>query len=201
MAERFLIIDGYNLMHAAGMARQKYGPGELQRCRERFLGFLVDKLSVAEAAAALVVFDAREPPRGIPHEHRIGGVQVLFAHPIGDADAAIEQQLADHGAPSRVTLVSSDRRLQAAARQCRARFVSSQSFFERLERRRDRIERGSRSAPKAGGNPGAQREQAEDSKNRVHSEPAIPSWEVAYWMKVFGDIPHLDDLNRPASTL
>ena len=29
---RDLVIDGYNLMHAAGLARATYGPGDLERC-------------------------------------------------------------------------------------------------------------------------------------------------------------------------
>ena len=33
MLRRYLIIDGYNLMHARGLARRTYGPGQLERCR------------------------------------------------------------------------------------------------------------------------------------------------------------------------
>ena len=30
-----LIIDGYNLLHAAGLAQKKYGQGELEQAREK----------------------------------------------------------------------------------------------------------------------------------------------------------------------
>ena len=29
------LIDGYNLLHAAGLAREKYGPGDLERALAR----------------------------------------------------------------------------------------------------------------------------------------------------------------------
>ena len=58
MSRPFWIIDGYNLMHAAGMARQHYGPHELERRRNLFLAFLNTHLSEVELPRTCVVFDA-----------------------------------------------------------------------------------------------------------------------------------------------
>ena len=62
MATPFHIIDGYNLLHAAGLGRPTYGPGDLERCRNRLLSFLRTHLRAAERARTTVVFDARDAP-------------------------------------------------------------------------------------------------------------------------------------------
>ncbi len=54
-----LIIDGYNLMHAAGLALRSYGPGELEACRQRLLQLLSDRLPLTQRRRTRVVFDAR----------------------------------------------------------------------------------------------------------------------------------------------
>lgn len=174
MPARFLLIDGYNLLHAAGMARQEYGPGDLQRCRERLLRYLAGKLTPAEIARTTVIFDARDPPPDRPNEVRMRGIQVLFANPGGDADVVIQEWLEKHSAPKRVTLVSSDRVLQRAARRARADFVDSEEFFERLERRR---------------RPGGPHRDDSDAK----PVDGLSAAEAAEWMRFFGDMAGLID--------
>src|SRR5437868_5530965 len=99
MPARFLLIDGYNLLHAAGMGRSEYGPGDLQRCRERLLRYLAGKLSAAEIARATVVFDARDPPPDRPSRQTVRGIKVVFANPGGDADVVIQDWLSHHSSP------------------------------------------------------------------------------------------------------
>ena len=53
MSARILLIDGYNLLHAAGMGKHDYRPGELLRCRVKLLRYLLDKMSIAEVRAAI----------------------------------------------------------------------------------------------------------------------------------------------------
>jgi hypothetical protein len=170
MPARFLLIDGYNLMYAAGLGRQDYGPGDLQRCRERLLKYLANKLSAAEIARATVIFDARDPPPGRSPQQVFRGIRVLFANPGGDADVVIQQWLDDHSSPKRITLVSSDHVLQRAARRLRAEFVDSERFFERLERRRDKDRRSDRLD--------------HDAKPAEELSPS----EAAHWIGVFGDL-------------
>ena len=59
MPARFLLIDGYNLLYAAGMGRATYGPGDLQRSRAQLLRYLFSKLTPAEIARTTIIFDAR----------------------------------------------------------------------------------------------------------------------------------------------
>lgn len=134
MSERFLVIDGYNLMHAAGMARLSYGPGELEKCRERFLGYLARHLTRPQRERTTVVFDAGDAPPGLPRWLTRDAMGILFAERGGDADSEIEELISVHSAPRRIVLVSSDHRLQRAARRRRAAVVKSEAFFSELER-------------------------------------------------------------------
>lgn len=180
MAQSYLIIDGYNLMHAAGMARHKYGPGDLERCRKRVLHFLSQHLSAAERARTTVVFDAADAPPGFPRTAVLEQMEILFAPRGGDADTVIEELIEQHFAPRQIRLVSSDHRLQKAARRRRAKFVDSELFVEQLE------DRAAKRTDSAG-----------------RQEPAIPEQkvtgrtsrdEIAEWLEIFGDIPEAAEL-------
>lgn len=180
MSAGILLIDGYNLMHAAGMAQRDYKPGELFKCRTKLLRFLLGKLSAAEVREATVVFDARDPPPDRPAQVVISGLKVLFANPGGDADVLIQQWLARHPSPQRVTLVSSDRVLQRAARGCRSKFLGSDEFLHDLERRRTPRGRSDSSPANSLRSP-----PFDDSKPAAH----LSASQTAYWLKIFGDLP------------
>ena len=179
MSAGILLIDGYNLMHAGGMAQRDYKPGDLLKCRTKLLRYLLGKLSAAEIRNTTIVFDARDPPPDRPAQVVVSGLKVLFANPGGDADVVIQEWLARHSSPRRVTLVSSDRVLQRAARGCRSKFVGSDEFLHDLERRRAR--QGRSDSTRADSTPGAR---ADDSKPAAH----LSASDTAYWLKLFGDV-------------
>ncbi|HUG89232.1 MAG TPA: NYN domain-containing protein [Planctomycetaceae bacterium] len=167
----FHIIDGYNLLHAAGLGRATYGPGDLERSRNRLLGLLKRYLPPAERNRTTVVFDAGDAPPGMPRELTLDGMTILFAVRGGDADTEIEALIAAHSAPRQIRLVSSDHRLQKAARRRRAVAVDCEVFLERIERRGPVAEETRRReespGPKYGG--------------------AVSSAETEHWLAVFGD--------------
>jgi predicted RNA-binding protein with PIN domain len=171
MTEVFLLIDGYNLLYAAGLGQADYAPGELLRARRRLLRYLVRRLRSHELRRTTVVFDARHPPEGFPHTSMLCGMRVLFATPDGDADAVIEDLIDRHSAPRRLTLVSSDHRLQQAARRRRAAFLDSDAFVDDLERRAATAHE-------------AESEEADDPKETGELSPG----ELAHWESVFGTI-------------
>jgi hypothetical protein len=177
MSGGMLLIDGYNLLHAAGMAQREYKPGDLLRCRTRLLRFLLGKLSAAEIRGTTIVFDARDPPPDRPAQVVVSGLKVLFANPHGDADVLIQEWLSRQASPRRVTLVSSDRVLQRAARGCRAKFVDSDEFLNELSRRRE--PRGSAHSTTA------RSKHADDTKPAAH----LSASQTAYWLRIFGDAP------------
>jgi hypothetical protein len=190
MSAGILLIDGYNLLHAAGMAQHDYRPGDLLCCRTRLLKWLLEKLSAAELRAATVVFDARDPPPDRPAHVVVSGLNVLFAHRDGDADAFIQDWLSRHPSPGRVTLVSGDRALQRAARGCGSKFVGSNDFVRDLERRR-----GSRSSRS-----GKVRSPSDDDLKPAAN---VSASQTAYWLKIFGEVPvvepEVDDQPTTAS--
>lgn len=191
MADPFLLIDGYNLMHAAGMFRESYGPGEFEKWRNRFLEFVSDNLTDAERRRTTVVFDAPASSVHAVSEWNLQGLRVMFAQSDLDADDVIEELIAGHSAPRQILLISSDHRLQRAARKRRGRFVDSEVFASRLAERRDAGERQAAERPPPQKFRGLQSDR-----------------ETAAWLELFGEIPEagklkgrkpkldLDDLQR-----
>jgi predicted RNA-binding protein with PIN domain len=135
MARLFLIIDGYNLMHAAGYGRRQYGPGGLERARNRLLAELGRQIPSELLSDSTIVFDAAEAdardqvdPIAAPSKFR-----VQFTEPGTDADSVIETMLATHSSPKQILVVSSDHRLHKAASRRQARCMDSEEFLKILE--------------------------------------------------------------------
>ncbi|MEZ6132774.1 MAG: NYN domain-containing protein [Planctomycetaceae bacterium] len=129
----YLIIDGYNLMHAAGIARRSYAAGDLQRCRSRLQSELAMRLAPEVLSAAVIVYDAFDSTSNDERNQQQHGVNLLFAAQGEDADSLIERLLQQHSVPRRVIVVSSDHRLHDAASRRRARCVDSEDFWFGLE--------------------------------------------------------------------
>ena len=173
MATPFLIIDGYNLLHAAGLARANYAQGDLQRQRHQLLVRLAGSLSTEERQRCTVVFDAIEAPTGLAREFQHEGIAVLFAEPGHEADEVIEHLVATHSAARNLIVVSSDHRLQRAARSRRAASLDSEAFLTRLSRRDGADQTTSRSS--------------EGSDSAAKPSPTSDP-DVAYWLREFGPI-------------
>jgi hypothetical protein len=173
----FLIIDGYNLLHAAGLARRRYGPRQLERCRAQLLAYLAKHLTRAERERATVVFDAAGAPPGLPRQLSAAGITVRFAAAGKDADDTIEELIAAHSAPRQIWLVSSDHRLQRSAQKRRGTFTDSEDFVQELERR----------------GPISEESQSQSEP------PAVPKQtgetDTERWLRVFGDIPQAKDFS------
>jgi predicted RNA-binding protein with PIN domain len=90
-------------------------------------------LPCADRAKTIVVFDARESPRGIPSEYEFQGIAVRFARDHDEADDLIEELIAAHASTSSLTVISSDTRLQKAARRRKAAFFDSRTWFDSLQ--------------------------------------------------------------------
>lgn len=130
---RFLLIDGYNVIHEAGLARAEYGPGDLARIRHQLLVQLAQKLEFDERKRCTIVFDAIEAPPNLPGRFKHEEIVVVFAKPGHEADELIELLIAQHSAPRQLTVVSSDHRLQTAIRRRRGIAIDSDIFLKQLE--------------------------------------------------------------------
>ena len=133
MAPRFLIIDGYNLLHDAGLARANYRPGELARQRRELLNKLARRLTLEERQRCTVVFDAIDAPPNLASRFVHENITVQFAKPGQEADEVIEHLISQHSAPRRLTVVSSDHRLQNAISRRRGIGIDSDVFLKGLE--------------------------------------------------------------------
>ncbi len=175
----FLIIDGYNLLHAAGLARRKYGPGQLQRCRAQLLAYLAKHLTDSERERATVVFDAAEAPPGLPRQFTAAGIVIRFAAPGKDADDTIEELIAAHSAPRQVRVISSDHRLQRSAQKRRGAFIDSEDFVQELDRRGPISEETDM--------------QPEPLPSKRKDGAKAGETETDRWLQVFGEMPEAKD--------
>jgi predicted RNA-binding protein with PIN domain len=170
-----LIIDGYNLLHVTGIVGRA-GSG-LHGSREALLRFLASAIEPKELPLTTVVFDAAEAPPGLPRTVTHEGMTVRFASDYENADALIEELIAADNVPRSLTVVSSDHRVQRAARRRRASFVDSDIWFGDAVRRRGRSRLSA----------GAARENARPT--------SLTPDEINYWLEEFADAPRDE---RPA---
>lgn len=168
-----LLIDGYNLLNSVGITGREVGLGSLERSRRALLNFLAESLDADEIPNTTVVFDAANPPPGLPRvvDHR--GLTVRFASRYDDADTLIEELIRAETVPRRLTVVSSDHRLQRAARRRKARAVDSDVWYAEVIRRQ---------------------RQRRETTPEVPAKPDVPllEEEVARWLERFGGEAELD---------
>ncbi len=127
-----LVIDGYNLMHAIGLLDQRRGPHVLEKARLALLNTLAESLDPVDLPHTTVVFDAKDAPRHVPSSFEQRGISVRFAAEENEADELIEELIRTASVPRRLTVVSSDHRLQTAARRRRAQAVDSEVWWDAL---------------------------------------------------------------------
>src|SRR4051812_39323189 len=111
-----LLIDGYNLLNVTGIFAGE-GPGtELHRARLAFLNYLASSFTKRQRTGTTIVFDAAGAPPGLPHTINHDGMTIHFARRHSNADEMIEELLEEWKSPRSLVVVSSDHRVQRAAR-------------------------------------------------------------------------------------
>jgi predicted RNA-binding protein with PIN domain len=131
-APPWILIDGYNLLHASGV----FGSGgrtSLESSREALLDWLGAVLSDAQRKRTTIVFDAKDAPPGLPRSARKHDLRIRFAPRGGEADEVLEELIRDHSVPRKLIVVSSDHRLHRAARRRRATAVDSDRWVSELK--------------------------------------------------------------------
>jgi uncharacterized protein len=162
-----LLIDGYNLLHATGITGRGRGPGGFERSRLALLNFLAESIDPAELPGTTVVFDASDAPAGLARVVNHRGITVRFASQHAEADDLIESLICDCTTPRRLLVVSSDHRIQRAARRRRSQTLDSDVWFVELLRARRERQAAPTGAPE---------------------RPAVPllQEDVEYWLRQFG---------------
>ncbi len=171
------LIDGYNVLHVVGIIGRGVGPDSLQNARSALLNFLAESLPPDEVLQTTVVFDARRPPPGLPRSLKHRGITVHFASQYEDADSQIEELILAHSSPRRLTVVSSDHRIQRAARRRKARAVDAEVWYAEVVR---------------------QRQERRKKATETSARPPVPLLEedVEYWIRQFGGKTLLDELTE-----
>jgi len=168
-----ILIDGYNLLNSANIVAEGPGKYSLEKSRRSLLRFLVAVVEPSERPGTTVVFDGREAPLGLPKKSSFQEITILFSEPGTEADDLIEQMIPKYSAPRRLTVVSSDHRIQRAARRRQATAVDSEVWVaQQVAARRLRALRGRR----------------DSSESREAGEGQLSEREVAQWLVEFGDI-------------
>jgi predicted RNA-binding protein with PIN domain len=104
---------------------------------------LADRLGASRAAHTTVVFDASEAPPGLPRQTVLSGISVHFAADHNSADDLLELFIESHTAPKQLTVVSSDHRVQRAARRRKATYLDSDVWYRELLRSTHETDAGS----------------------------------------------------------
>ncbi|MBN1590083.1 MAG: NYN domain-containing protein [Pirellulales bacterium] len=162
-----LLIDGYNLLNVSGILSRGVGPGSLERSRLALLNFLAASLDPKEIPRTTVVFDAANAPPGLPRKVDYRGIHVHFASRWPDADSLIEELIRQDDSPRQLVVVSSDHRLQRAARRRRAKATDSDVWYARVVRQR-------------------RRRQAQEQVQPARPPVPLLEEDVEYWFRQFG---------------
>ncbi|MHB1560520.1 MAG: NYN domain-containing protein [Isosphaeraceae bacterium] len=186
------LIDGYNVMYAAGILGPRLGREGFRRARRRFLDELAEVLPTGAGSEVTVVFDARVPPGDFPIASTYRGMRVLFALGDEDADSRIEFILDRDSNPQNLNVVSTDRRIRQAARRRRARPMTADEFWDQ----KDRLGRPKR--PQVGAANHLGQEQEPDREGPIDPD------EARFWVEAFRDVEHMPgirDVPSPSAAL
>jgi predicted RNA-binding protein with PIN domain len=163
-----LLIDGYNLLHATDIFGTA-GSTEtaLHASRQALLNTLASALDDKTRAETTIVFDAAGAPPGLPHTLSHLGMTVHFARRYANADEMLEQLIEEHLSPRMLTVVSSDHRVQRAARRRSASCVDSDRWYAELR--------------------AAHRQRSTHDEPSAKPAEALTPEQVAYWLGQFED--------------
>lgn len=120
-----LIVDCYNVLHTT-MPPMLAGLSEGGLCKA-----LARTTWAGQSGGVTVVADGRPKPLGVT-ESPVAAVDLVYAGSHRSADDLIIDLIDADSAPRRLTVVSSDRVIRAAARRRRARDITSDDFIDKL---------------------------------------------------------------------
>ena len=126
---KHLIIDGYNLLGAAGQTVRE-GMQDGETVRESLLQAL-SRYQQKVGHPITIVFDAWRQIGGMQRYESRAGVTVVFTQQGEKADQVIQRMVREYG--SDCVIVSSDHEVMDTARSHRAMTIRSQEFWPKLQ--------------------------------------------------------------------
>ncbi len=185
-----ILIDGYNVIAPVAPPGKNPAPDWLHRERMTLIDRLANQLAPQLAAQTCVVFDApsrtqRSTGTDTDGTFRLRQIEVRFAVNHAEADDLIEELIALHSSPKRLTVVSSDHRLQAAAKRYGATAFDSQPWLDALLDGRMLLAIAWPPAQRDGIGPADDHGLAGDAEK----SDALDDTTVQQWMQAFGITP------------
>ena len=175
-----LLIDGYNVVAPIAPANSLVDTTWLQRQRMQLIRRLINHLPEQVRRRTCVVFDAANPPRDRNHRFEMEGIEVRFAVGYSEADDLLEELIASHSASKRLAVVSSDHRVQLAARRRGAAPFDSQAWLDDLLDGRLRLAAGPMRAVERGEGQGGRDEESSKPSEKLENA------QVDQWLREFG---------------
>ncbi len=170
-----LLIDGYNVVSPIAPPNRNPDPRWLNRERNQLLKRLGEHLDVKIRGQTCVVFDAAQPPPDRPSRYLVDGIDVRFAVGYDEADDLIEELIAANSSPKNLAVVSSDHRIQAAAKRRGSTFFDSEPWLDDLLDGRVRLSDRVTS-----------RERNEGDRTETHKPDSVSGDDTSHWMREFG---------------
>lgn len=128
------IVDGYNLIFECGLGGRSITPVSLERARDKLIAALAAKLPEAHRRGTTIVFDAKRLPiKEVAAVSKRNEMTIIYAVDHDDADSLIEQLILKNSTPKKLTVVSSDHRIQKAALRRKATPMDSGDWYDRLD--------------------------------------------------------------------
>jgi predicted RNA-binding protein with PIN domain len=180
-----LIIDGYNLLHLAGFMPRHKTAGGLEKARKKLLARLSRTLLPEELQKTTIVFDAQYVTDRDRQPYQSQGITMLFSPRGRQADDIIEEMLWCGPRGKQVTVISSDHRLQRAARAARAQFLDCDTFLVELDRREELMQ------------PIEKPDQGSEENRPAENASLVNPNDIESWMVEFGNIS-VEELRQEA---
>ena len=126
------LIDGHNLLHSIQKdSEESELISDVGMCR------IIGRFLKLDREKGEIVFDGTGPPDKSGFDN-ISKLEVSFAGLGTDTDTVIEDKISASTAPKSLTIVSSDRRLRAAARTRKATSIKSDVFWNDVQKQLSR---------------------------------------------------------------
>ncbi|MFN4261283.1 MAG: NYN domain-containing protein [Gemmataceae bacterium] len=173
------LIDGYNLLYAIGWMPSGGRSVKLHWSRQRLLQ-LLERAHGDGVSQVTVVFDASHPPPRSVEQLSYHGIDVRFAVREDEADDLIEALIHAHPQPRQLTVVSSDHRIQQAARRRECLVLTSTAYLDRLL--------------------DSHRRQQPPSQKENGKPEELSTAEIDHWLHEFADLaddPDMKELLEP----
>ena len=119
-------------MFASRFDPDRTDPSALRRNREAFLDFLSTRIDFSAHRTVSIVFDAEKKIEKLPDQFHYRGMEIYFAQDHVSADDLIEELIKMDSVPKKLLVVSSDHRLQRAAKRRGAQWRDSDEWFDQL---------------------------------------------------------------------